>query len=194
MGVSSGGFNAFKLCQRFPEVHALFGINVARFVEMTFERALHEDIRPSRAYWKLLFDRSTWTRLVSGEIQVRRIGSVLARRVGGRLRTSLALRLARPGRNTAIGPGHRDMLEFLARPGAAAHLVCCEGDPWLHNFEKEFGPRAAAMAGHPGFTVTFLSGVDHGISDPAEALRVGELARSFFAQAFARAASQRDEN
>jgi pimeloyl-ACP methyl ester carboxylesterase len=187
MGLSSGGFNAFQFALRDHAVLGLLGLNTARFVSESLEDFERANIKTTATYWAALRSPATWTRLLRGRVNARYIARALGERLRRQAQTKLKLVTARlkPAGETVLGQAHREMLELLARPGFQVQLVYSEGDKYIEEFEKHFGPRGAVLARHHDCEVTFLPGMDHSMSAPDAAAKVAALCVRFFTRALA---------
>jgi pimeloyl-ACP methyl ester carboxylesterase len=191
LGLSSGGYNAFQCALREPGVAALLGLNTARFaVRSTVEEIASAQIGDSRSYLTALLKPGTWLRLLRGEVDVKRIGPALLRRLKGQLDVRIKMLTARwsarrtdaGARTVLLGDVHAKMLSLL-RAGVQVELWYSVGDVFFSEYEQEFGPQGAALRPEPNFQLRQLSGVDHSFSDPAAMREAGNRMVQFFLRA-----------
>ncbi len=194
LGLSTGGYNAFHCALHHPQVTAVMGINVARFViRESLDEILRTQIKPSSRYLTAAFNPDTWLRLLRGEVAVKRIVSALSRRVLSQVATRLRMldkhaasaQAAVNGLAPALGEAHRNMLEVLRRPGAQVQLLYSVGDVYFPEFEREFGPQGAVLREVANFQLLQLPQTDHAVSDPAKVQMVSARIAGFFTGAFA---------
>ena len=137
VGGCSGAYAAFHALCRDPRIDGALLINLYCFdwdPDQDLDRVIRQTFGSASTYAALLTQGATWRRLLPGQIRVRAIGGVLARR-GPRP----ALRRVRRAWRPDPGGSLARRIAALRRRGAEIRLLYSAGDPGLVAVRRHLG-------------------------------------------------------
>lgn len=163
VGNCSGAYAAFQALCRDPRVDGALLINPYCFdwdPDQDVDAVIRQTFGSTGTYAALLKRGATWRRLLRGEIQVRAIGTTLARR-GFEGAVRRLRRLVNP-----ISPGGSvaRRVARLRRRGAEIRLVYSAGDPGLAALHRHLGRSPGRADRRLGAPVAIVPDVDHNFS------------------------------
>ncbi|MGU3362123.1 alpha/beta fold hydrolase [Methylobacterium sp. M6A4_1b] len=163
VGNCSGAYAAFQALCRDARVDGALLVNLYCFdwdPNEDVDAAIRQTVGSTGTYASLLKRSATWRRLLRGEIHVRAISGVLARRA-----LETALRRLRRLRNP-ISPGGSvaRRVARLRQRGAEIRLVYSAGDPGLATLRRHLGRSPGRADRRLGTPVAIVPDVDHNFS------------------------------
>ncbi|MCJ2090891.1 alpha/beta fold hydrolase [Methylobacterium sp. E-005] len=176
VGGCSGAYAAFQALCRDPRIDGALLVNLYCF-DWDPEQNVHDVIRQTygsaATYAALLKQGDTWRRLIRGQIRVRAIGSVLARRG---LDTALR-RIRRAFRPPNPGGSVARRVAAIRRRGAAIRLLYSAGDPGLAALRRHLGRNPDQVARRLGAPVTIVPAADHNLGSVEAQAALGQAVR-----------------
>ncbi len=161
-GGCSGAHAAFHALCRDPRIDGALLINLYCFdwdPEQSIDSVIRQTYGSASTYATLLKQGDTWRRLIRGQIRVRAIGGVLARRG-----VDAALRRIRRAFGPRIPGGSvARRLTALRRRGAEIRLLYSAGDPGLAALHRHIGRNPDRVARRLGAPVSIVPGADHNL-------------------------------
>ena len=161
-GGCSGAYAAFHALRRDPRIDGALLINLYCFdwdPEQSIDSVIRQTYGSASTYAALLKQGDTWRRLIRGQIRVRAIGGVLARRgldaALRRIRRAFGPRI--PGGSVAR------RLAAIRRRGAEIRLLYSAGDPGLAALHRHIGRNPDRVARRLGAPVAIVPGADHNL-------------------------------
>ncbi len=181
VGGCSGAYAAFHALCRDPRIDGALLVNLYCFdwdPEQSVDSVIRQTYGSAATYAALLKQGDTWRRLIRGQIRVRAIGGVLARRgLDAALR-----RLRRALRPGPPGGSVTRRVAAIRRRGAALRLLYSAGDPGLGALRRQLGRDADRVTRRLGAPVTIVPGADHNLgsvdAQAALGLAVRDLLRA----------------
>lgn len=163
VGLCSGAFLAYHAAVNDPRVVAQVLVNM-----FAFEWNEGDPVAPverqtyasSRFYARALLDRHVWARALKGEVDVRGIAAVVARRHGLRLAHGVRAVGARILGRRGQTPVER-ALQAMCDRGVQTLMVFSESDGGLDMIARYLGTDARRLSRRRGFALQVVSGVDH---------------------------------
>lgn len=183
IGPCSGAHLGFYTALRDPRIAALAMVNLQLFVwtpGRSLDVAMSQVARSTSHYADRAFRLDTWRRALAGELDLRRIGAQLSRRLAARLAKqakSLAARLSRAPRAETI----LDKFAHLSRRGTRVLVVYSEGDGGFDEFATHCGPGGREALRLPGLSLAILPDADHNLTSPDARRRFGAALAAFLA-------------
>jgi pimeloyl-ACP methyl ester carboxylesterase len=165
VGLCSGAFLAFHTTLADPRVTGQVLINMPTFHWKegdTLELAERRGFKSSRFYLRGLFQRQMWSRLASGEINVRGIAGSFVDRWVERAKDRLGSWLPNP----PLVEGVDVLASFkqIAERGAESLLLYSSEDGGLDEIERHIGREGARLRSRPNFAFETIEGADHTFS------------------------------
>ena len=161
-GGCSGALSAFHALYRDPRIDGALLINPYCFdwdPEQSIDSVIRQTYGSASTYATLLKQGDTWRRLIRGQIRVRAIGGVLARRgVDAALR-----RIRRAFGPRVPGGSVARRLAAIRRRGAEIRLLYSAGDPGLAALHRHIGRNPDRVARRLGAPVSIVPGADHNL-------------------------------
>jgi hypothetical protein len=164
-GLCTGAYHALNAAAADERLRAVALINLVTFQwhdQDAVDVPLHIQLRSSASYWWDLGQRTTWRRLLRGEVDIRSIFGGLGQRTLRRIALA-ALRAAEGvgvARNNKMGRPRR-MMRMLSQRGTRVLLLLAAGDPGVDALEEHFGRHGRRLAALPGATVIIDRQLDH---------------------------------
>ncbi len=191
IGLCSAAYVAFHLGNEDPRVAAQVLINPQTFVwheGSSLDIVIRTSFGSNRSYQQKLLDLDSWKRVLHGEVNLRGIAGVVARRVATKaIRRVRRLLPERPGGPLDI---ERALRRTLKR-GGDVMFVMGEDDPGLDYLEGHLGSRGAALRRVPRFRFEMVSGTDHTFSPHSAQVRLSSLIADHLAGRFGAFARER---
>jgi len=163
VGLCSGAYNAFKAAVAGLPVDGIVAINPLTFFwhgdEGDGPDAEHRMIADAVRLRSAAAKPGAWRRVVSGEVPVADILSIVARRAGGslvRARRSLARSVGRP-----IGDDLEAELSAVARRGVPMHFVFASDEPGLALLRFGGGATMRRLSARGALTIDDVPDADH---------------------------------
>lgn len=182
VGLCSGAYLAFHTAARDDRVVGQVLISPYAFewqegdaVDPTERVQAFPAFHSSRFYAQAVFDPRTWLRLSRGEVQLRSIAKVLARRLIERLEGELQEAAARLGVRGVTRSEIERTFKDLSGRGVASLVVVGFQDGGLDVVAKYLGPDARRMRGRRNFALEILKGVDHTFTTALSRRRLSDL-------------------
>lgn len=176
VGGCSGAYAGFHALYRDPRIAGALLINLYCFDwdrEQSVDTIIRQTYGSAATYATLLTKGDTWRRLLRGQIRVRAIGSVLARRaIDAALR-----RLRRAFRPGAPGGSVARRVAAIRRRGAVIRLLYSAGDPGLTALRRDLGRKPDRVARRLGAPVTIVPGADHNLGSAEAQAALGQAVR-----------------
>jgi hypothetical protein len=180
-GLCSGAYHGLKAAVRGAPLDAVVVVNPLTFfwhegTSLDAPMPAHHVSAEMARYRADLFARERWLRLLKGQVDLRRLWSLLWRRV---LQLSMgpAKDLARllhlPMREDLAGE-----LRRVARGGAAMHFVFSSGDPGEDLLRTEAGAMVNRLRGQSALTLHRLADADHTFTGAEARVRFSALLTS----------------
>jgi pimeloyl-ACP methyl ester carboxylesterase len=163
VGLCSGAYAAYHSAVADPRVSDLVLINLLTFHWTegdTLEVRSRRSAKSTRFYKRAAMRPRTWKRLVTGQVNLRRIATELARRVRRRLRReaeSLVAKVSGGAAGTDIEQGFR----HLEARGTSCLAIYGSNDSGIDVLEEQLGAEARALRGSSAFRMVILEGPDH---------------------------------
>ncbi|MCJ2072353.1 alpha/beta fold hydrolase [Methylobacterium sp. J-030] len=176
VGGCSGAYAAFHALCRDPRIDGALLVNLYCFdwdPEQSVDSVIRQTYGSAATYAALLAQGDTWRRLIRGQIRVRAIGRVLARR-GVDLALRRIRRAFRPG---APGGSVARRVATIRRRGAAIRLLYSAGDPGLAALRRHLGRTPDRSAARLGAPVTIVPGADHNLGSREAQAALGQAVR-----------------
>ncbi len=162
VGLCSGAYNSIKAAAAGLPVRGIVPINPLTFTwhdPMPLDYPAFKVAGEARRYQEAAFSAAKWKKLLRGEVNVRAVAQVMARRG-----YSLARHKVRDLARLARRPFPDDVgaeLEQIARAGVGIHFVFAERDPGQELLRVEGGTAAAKLIAKGQIGVATIDGPDH---------------------------------
>lgn len=163
-GLCSGAYFAFQAACEDPRITGVISMNQPTYhwqAGDSLEIRRNNAIKSSHHYRLALLQKTTWLRLLRGQIDLRKIARQMAKRMLKRLRTQgqlLSLKiLNQPYFLSALARQARALDARACR----LHLVLDAGDAGVDVMTEEFGRHAILLRFQSQATLTILPGADH---------------------------------
>ena len=159
-GICAGAHHGVNAAIADSRVARVLGISLVKMVWRPGDSLAigkRDEGRSTRTYMEALGNRSTWLRLLRGEVHVVSVARTLASRFAERM----AVR-----REESTGQFQKDIARLAAR-GAKVRLLMGTDDASLDELETYFGPQGERLTALPGMIVEIVPGLDHGLARAA---------------------------
>lgn len=176
LGMCSGAYAAFHAAYHDDRVAGVVLANLPCFdwhPDNDLDAYLHRTIGDASTYAALLARGTTWRRLITGQINVRTIGRVLASRAFQSIRRRWKdLFRAKP-----LGGSVPRRIAAMRRRGMQLRLIYTAGDPGLALLRSQLGRLPRWIERRLGAPVRILAGTDHNFSTLEAQARLSENVR-----------------
>lgn len=163
-GICSGAYFAYLAACADQRVNGLISINQLTYAWHpgdSLEVRVNNAIKSSHFYRQALFSRSTWRRLLRGQIDYRKILRQMSKRVVKRLRGKLQLAsLKLIGNAFLLGEVARNLRQLEQR-ACRVHLVFDAADAGVDLMTEELGRHAVLLRYQTQASLNILRGADH---------------------------------
>ena len=164
VGVCSGAYLAFHSGLEDTTLASVVLINPQTFHWRegdSLALKTSQNIRSMRFYRSRLFTRETWTRLVTGPVNIRVILGGVIKLIWKRFTTRLASNVerVRPGSTATFDV--RGAFRRLLKQGVNVYLIYSGNDGGLPEMGTHLGRAASSLRGSPQFKLDIVEGADH---------------------------------
>ncbi|MEW6703569.1 MAG: alpha/beta fold hydrolase [Pseudomonadota bacterium] len=178
MGLCAGAYHGFKAAVHGAPVHRVVAINPLTFfwregTPLDAPLPAHEVAAEMARYRSNLFAAQRWRKLLRGEVNLRRLGSLLSRRLA-----QLVLRRARDVARWLHLPLREDLareLRQVVHAGTQLHFVFSTSDPGEELLRTEAGIAATRLLRDGALSIDRIEDADHTFSTEAARGRVVEV-------------------
>jgi len=171
VGRCSGAYLALGAAVADPRVGGVVLVNIRRLVwdpDEDVDEAIRNSFRSLSNYGSRLLRLDTLRRLVTGDIDVRRVGGDILRRLAQRAGVRLAPVTGRLTKYARLYREVRRRFDLLEARGCRVSMVFSEGDGGLDELATYFGSGGRRLAAYPNVSLTLVPEADHNMT-PAPA-------------------------
>ena len=163
VGLCSGGYVSFQAALTDTRVRGLVMIDPLAFAWREgddVERAPSRDYPAARYYWRAAMRRSTWKRMVQGELDLQGVARELASRLASRVAWGMGVAAVRIGVKPLVATDLARKFASLLRRGTRVLVVFNGDEPMVDRFAGELGQLYSALR-RRGLRIEMIEGADH---------------------------------
>ena len=162
VGLCSGGYHAFKAAVAGVALDGVVLINPLTFFYkpgMSLEAAPHHVTGEASRYTRRVYSVDAWKKLLRGDVHLRALAQVMARRVGLLVRDSARTVARRAG--IRLRDDLAVELEGIARRNIALLFLFAADDPGISLLARQGGPTVRRLRRQGQLAIELIHGADH---------------------------------